>query len=98
MNSWGQAQREEKTRQVAILHDLFGNPFQPIEIDAAWLTPDVISHVEAIYTEGDFERMPTLGSALQKAGCDEVNILNHCHESIGHVRGCWVIDSLLGKS
>jgi hypothetical protein len=98
LDFWVRTQREEKTRQVAILHDLFGNPPRPIEVDATWLTPDVISHAEAIHTEGDFERMPTLGDALQRAGCEEVNILNHCHESIGHVRGCWVIDSLLGKT
>jgi hypothetical protein len=41
--------------------------------------------------------MPILADALQDAGCDNVNVLDHCREEREHVRGCWVIDMLLGK-
>jgi hypothetical protein len=29
---------------------------------------------------------------------DNADILNHCRQSGEHVRGCWIVDLLLGKS
>ncbi len=45
-----------------------------------------------------FDRMPILADALQDAGCDNLNILNHCRQPGEHVRGCWVVDLLTGRS
>jgi len=42
--------------------------------------------------------MPILADALQDAGCNNDDILDHCRGSGQHVRGCWVIDLLLGKT
>jgi hypothetical protein len=42
--------------------------------------------------------MPQLADALKEAGCDNNDILNHCRQPGKHVRGCWTIDLLLGKS
>jgi hypothetical protein len=42
-----------------------------------------------------FGAMPILGDALQSAGCDNADILNHCREAGEHVRGCWLVDLLL---
>ena len=36
-------------------------------------------------------------SALEDAGRDNADILNHCRQPGEHVRGCWVVDLLLGK-
>jgi hypothetical protein len=42
--------------------------------------------------------MPILADALQDAGCDNEDVLNHCRDAnAAHVRGCWVVDLLLGK-
>jgi hypothetical protein len=41
--------------------------------------------------------MPELASALHQAGCDDAEILSHGRQSGVHVRGCWVVDLLLGK-
>ena len=39
-----------------------------------------------------------LADALQDAGCDSNEVLNHCRDTNQpHVRGCWVIDLILGK-
>ena len=41
--------------------------------------------------------MPILGDALQDAGCHDEDMLTHCRGDGPHVRGCWVVDLLLGK-
>jgi hypothetical protein len=42
--------------------------------------------------------MPILADALQDAGCDNPDILEHCREATAaHVRGCWVVDLVLGR-
>jgi hypothetical protein len=38
-----------------------------------------------------------LADALQDAGCDNYDILSHCRGDGQHVRGCWVVDLVLGK-
>ena len=52
---------------------------------------------EAIYEERTFEQLPILTDALEDAGCNNSDILNHCRQPGVHVRGCWVVDLLLGK-
>ena len=63
-----------------------------------WNDGTVHRVAQAIYDERAFERMPILADALEDAGCDNADILNHCRNGGEHVRGCWVIDLLLGKS
>ena len=41
--------------------------------------------------------MPILADALEEAGCDHADILTHCRGDSPHVRGCCVVDLLLGK-
>ena len=79
------------------LRDVFGNPFRPVTIESRWLTETVVGIASCIYTERAFERMPILADALQEAGCENEVVLNHCREPGEHVRGCWVVDLLLGK-
>ena len=43
------------------------------------------------------EVLPILADALMDAGCDSEEIINHCRGDGPHVRGCWVVDLLLGK-
>ena len=45
----------------------------------------------------DNDRLAVLGDALEEAGCAEAEILRHCRQPGEPVRGCWVIDLLLGK-
>jgi hypothetical protein len=80
-----------------LLRELFGNPFRPVTADPAWLTPTVIALAEGIYQESAFDRLPILADALQDAGCDSEDVLNHCRYEGVHVRGCWVSDLLTGR-
>jgi hypothetical protein len=94
----GQQDVAERTI-IHVLHDIFGPlPFRDIAIAPAWLTSDVTALAKGIYDERAFDRMPILADALQDAGCDNDDVLNHCRATQWeHVRGCWVIDLLLGK-
>ena len=38
-----------------------------------------------------------MGHTLQQAGCDNETILAHCNRLGPHVKGCWVVDLVLGK-
>jgi hypothetical protein len=52
---------------------------------------------EVIYADSAFDRLPVLADALEEAGCTISDILDHCRGPGPHVRGCWVVDLLLGK-
>jgi hypothetical protein len=89
----------EYDQQRALLRDIFGNPFRPVTLDPRWLTSDVVALAQGIYADRAFDRLPILADALQDAGCEQEDILTHCREpQLTHVRGCWVVDLVLGKS
>jgi hypothetical protein len=88
----------EKVSHAVIIRDVFGNPFRHIKISSSWLTPAVKKTAQAIDEERAFDRMPVLAEALERVGCEDAEILNHCRSDEKHVHGCWVIDKLLGKS
>jgi hypothetical protein len=50
-----------------------------------------------MYESRDFGAMPILADALQDAGCASDDVLSHCRGPGPHVRGCWVVDLMLGK-
>jgi hypothetical protein len=82
-----------------LLRDIVGNPFQRVAFDPAWRTSDVVALARGIYDDRAFDRMPILADALQDAGCNNRDILNHCRNTSKlHTRGCWVVDLALGKS
>ncbi|SRR5579871_339609 len=67
------------------------------QMNPAWQSSNVVSLAQAIYDERAFNRMPILADALEDAGCTNADVLNHCRKPGEHVRGCWVVDLLLGK-
>ena len=84
--------------QVALARDIFGNPFRPVTFDPAWRTADATGIAARMYESRDFSAMPILADALEEAGCTNADVLLHCREPGVHVRGCWVVDLVLGKS
>lgn len=80
-----------------LLRDIIGSPFSPVAVDPSWLTSTVIALARGIYEEQTFDQLPILADALEDAGCDAPEVLGHCRCSGRHARGCWVLDSLLGK-
>ena len=87
----------ERDRQQLLLHDL--RPPDAFTFDGSWRTPAIVGLVEAIYDDRAFHPLPMVADALEEAGCPDANILGHCRqEGAVHVRGCWVIDLLTGRS
>jgi hypothetical protein len=83
--------------QAELVRDIFGNPFRPVTLDPRWLTADVTGLARGIYDDRAFDRLPILADALLDAGCDNEDILADCRSTGPHVRGCWVVDRILGK-
>lgn len=95
---WVFTETADRNVQVSLLRDIFGNPFRPTIVDPSFLSPAVVNLAQDIYDERGFDRLPTLAIALEGAGCADTDILSHCRHSKPHVRGCWVVDLVLGRS
>jgi hypothetical protein len=91
------AQAAEAAVQTLLLRDIFGNPFRPVAFSPSWRTDTAVALARQMYESRDFGAMPILADALQEAGCEDAAILSHCRGTGPHVRGCWVVDLVLGK-
>jgi hypothetical protein len=89
-----------RPEQALLLRDIVGDPFRRVTCHPSWATwnggtvPDL---AQVIYDDRAFDRLPILADALEDAGCDDAEILTDCRSGGDHVRGCWVVDLLLGK-
>jgi hypothetical protein len=89
---------QERHLQGSLLRDIVGNPFRPVAFSPAWRTSTAVALARQMYDSREFGAMPILADALQDAGCEDEAILNHCRDANQpHVRGCWVVDLVLGK-
>jgi hypothetical protein len=99
--AWTAAAMAELNAQAKVVRDIFGNPWRPTRLSSSWLqgrNGSVARLAQTIYDERAFASLPKLGRALEKAGCRQAAILAHCRGIDEHVRGCWVLDLLLGKA
>ena len=58
---------EERVAQCILFHEIFGNPFQPVALNPAWLAWNdgtVRKIAQSIYDERAFDRLPILADAL----------------------------------
>ncbi len=84
---------------VQLLRDVIGDPFRPVIVEPSWLKWEngtVVKMAQHIYDYRQFSLLPVLSDALEEAGCCEEQIIKHCRLEARHVRGCWVLDVLLG--
>ncbi len=92
-----QASIASRTTLSNFLRDIFGNPFRPVTFSPSWRTSTAVTLAAQMYESREFGAMPILADALQDAGCDSADVLDHCRGEGPHVRGCWVVDLVLGK-
>ena len=94
--------------RVALVRDIFGNPFRrPSPLPAsvlAWNDGTVRRLAEGTYEERrmpgvtlDSARLSILSDALLDAGCEDEELIAHCRQPGPHYRGCWGVDRVLGK-
>jgi hypothetical protein len=91
-------------QQRALLHDVF-RPFRPVRFDRTAVSAQVASLARGAYTERDEvsgrldpARLAVLADALEESGVENPELLGHLRGPCPHVRGCWALDLLLGKS
>ena len=98
--------RERAARKLLarLLREIVGNPFRSLRFEPAWRTDTVVSLARGIFAERAFDRLPVLADALLDADCDEEQVLRHLRgtelgvkEPPQHVRGCWVVELVLGR-
>jgi hypothetical protein len=101
---WGDAYGVAEKRMRFYARCIFGNPFRPVSVNPAWLTPTVTNLATAAYEERalpsgelDTARLTVLADALEEAGCDNADILEHLRSPGPHVRGCFALDALLNR-
>jgi hypothetical protein len=97
----------EEREQSRFVRCIFGNPFRHFAVEPAWLAwrdGAVGKMAHAAYDDRllpsghlDPARLAVLADALEEAGCSDAEVLGHLRGPGPHVRGCWVIDLLLGK-
>jgi hypothetical protein len=94
----GRTLKDAKELHLQLFHDLFPNPFRPVAFDLAWRTSTAVGLARTMYDSRDFAAMPILADAIEEAGCESPDVLAHCRGGGPHVRGCWVVDLVLGKA
>jgi hypothetical protein len=91
----------QSEKKAQLIRDIFGSPFYSGAVEPMWLSwnaATVQRLARGIYDDRAFDRLAILADALEDAGCDNAAILAHCRGPGPHVRGCWVVDLILGKS
>lgn len=80
-----------------VISQAFGNPFRSAGFSPEWRTDTVRLLAQQMDESGDFSPMPILADALQDAGCDNDDILNHCRSGSEYLQEGWVVDLVLGE-
>jgi hypothetical protein len=94
---WVFSDEAQRKWQLLLLRDIFGKASHTVPLDATSLTPNVTALAQTVYDERKFHWLHVLADALEEAGCTDTDIIAHCRQPGEHVRGCWVVDLLLGK-
>jgi hypothetical protein len=82
-----------------LLREVLGNPFKPIEIVyEEWRTPQVVRYANRLYIDNKLDGLLALSDMIEEEGCSDKEILDHLRLDKKHVRGCWALDVVLGRS
>jgi hypothetical protein len=90
--------RVQQGLAAGVLREVVGNPFRPVILATAWLTPTVRTLAQALYGERRFQDLGILADALEEVGCRSPDLMGHLRSGGAHVLGCWALDAVLGKS
>jgi hypothetical protein len=99
----------ELAAQASLLRDIFGPlPVRSVTLHLSIkarkdsgiikLATDIYDHRSLPDGVLDGKRLKSLADALDEAGCQGPDLLGHLRQNSPHVRGCWAMDLILGKS
>jgi hypothetical protein len=102
-------QEAERSVQAGFVRDIFGPlPFREVHIDSSalrWNDGIVERMAKAIYAERllpdgtlDNARLAVLADALEEGGIRDGGLLEHLRGPGPHVRGCHVLDAIVGRT
>lgn len=97
---WSRVYSTARAQQADWVRDIFpppGTSLSDLRVEPEWRTATVQMLTHHADTTGDYSVLPILADALHEAGCDNLFLLRHCREQPHHVRGCWVVEQLLGR-
>lgn len=106
------AAKELRRRMCLVYHEIVGNPFLERRVASpeyrargGGVTADMLRVGETaraiaigVQAEQAFDRLPILADALEDDGCTDTELLDHLRHTSHHLRGCWAVDLVLGKS
>jgi hypothetical protein len=92
---------------AALCREIFG-PFRLVAVDPAWLSCEEglvpalarAAEYERAFPAGNMDRvrLSVLADAVEESGCTKAELLDHLRSPRPHVRGCWAVDLLTGRS
>jgi hypothetical protein len=103
------ADAAQQAVSAELLRCVVGNPFYPTPAlkppMRVWNNATVLNLAQSAYEDRELPtgglrpvRLAMLADALEDAGCTDTDLLGHLRGPGPHVRGCWVVDLVLGKS
>lgn len=98
----------DRAARAALVRCIFASPFRAASLVALWLPRCDRAALRLAWEAYDMRRLPeghpdttrlaVVADALEEAGCDDAGLLAHLRGPGPHVRGCWALDLILGKS
>lgn len=89
--------------KAALLREIVGDdPYHAYAVTVdpqclAWQDGVVHRLAVRIYADRDWSALPILADALEEAGCENADLLDHLRSPGPHVRGCWALDVLCNR-
>ncbi len=97
----------ERAAQASLVRELVGNPFRRVVVNWAalnWRDRTIPDLAQVIYDRRalpngilDEGGLAMLADNLEESGCTDADVMTHLREPGRHVRGCWVLDAILGR-
>ena len=107
------AARGRRHRELCdLFREVIGNPFAPRVGVPTWMqgadrsVPGWLIRISettrniavALHRDQAYDRFPILADSLEEEGCTDEELLLHMRRPQRHARGCWALDSVLGKN
>ena len=81
-----------------LVREVFGNPFaSPPPFERAWRSDTVAQLARHASHTSDFSVLPVLADALEEAGCNRDDLLDHLRHGGPHVFGCWALELVIAE-